>query len=96
MMRLADVLVKVLTELGGENRPIHRSRIIPLAERRWQILGNTIKGDFGQTVSATIQEYSSDSSEWKKKPHGEDLFRMHKVRGKPGYYSLRSPALGQL
>ena len=83
-MRLADVLVEVLRELGGDNRPIHRSRVIPLAEKRWRDLGNAIKGDFGQTVSATIQEYSSDSSEWRKKPSGEDLFEMHKVRGKTG------------
>ena len=95
-MLLADVLVEVLRELGGDNRPLHRSRIIPLAEQRWRALGNTIKGDFGQTVSATIQEYSSDSSEWKKKPGGEDLFGMHKVRGQSGYYSLHSPTLAQL
>jgi hypothetical protein len=63
-MRLANVLVEVLRELGGESKPIHRGRIIPLAEQRWRDLGNAIKGDFGQTVSATIQEYSSDSAEW--------------------------------
>jgi hypothetical protein len=95
-MRLADVLVEVSTELGGDKRPIHRSYIIPLAEQRWRTLGNTIKGDFGQTVSATIQEYSSDSSEWTKKPHGENLFGMHEVKGQKGYYSLHSTKLSQL
>jgi hypothetical protein len=95
-MRLADVLVEVLRELGGDNKPIHRSRIIPLAEKRWRDLGHVINGDFGQEISSAIQEYSSNSKKWRKKASGEDLFEMHKVRGKDGYYSLRAPTLDQL
>src|SRR4051812_2651547 len=90
-MRLADVLKEVLKELGGDDRPVHRSKLIPIAEKRWIALGHTIDGDFGQLVSATIQEYSSDSAEWKKRPQSDwrdNLFKMEKR----GYYSLRKGA----
>jgi len=95
-MRLADVIKQVIRELGGDHRPIHRSKIVPIAEERWRALGNVIKGDFGQTVSATIQEYSSDSAEWKKRiarPDAEDMFVMHWG----GNYSIRQgPSLDEL
>jgi len=98
-VRLADVLVEVIRELGGgEGKPVHRSRIIPLAEKRWRALGHKIIGDFGQTVSATIQEYSPDSSKWRKKAReGEPLFSMHEIDGEDGYYSvLPTPTLDDL
>jgi hypothetical protein len=90
-MRLADLLKEILRELGGEDRPVSRARVVPIAERRWRELGHSIHGDFGQVVSATIQEYSSDSAEWKKRQKSErqeDLFAMPKR----GYYALRKGA----
>jgi hypothetical protein len=89
-MRLADLIQIVLFELGGDSRPVHRSRLIPIVEKRWRELGHEVRGDFGQVVSATIQEYSSDSAEWKKGTNldaKEDLFVMHKE----GLYSVRKP-----
>ena len=89
---LVDVITEVLDELGAtESHPAHRSRFNPIIESRWKKLGNVLDAskDFGQAISAELQRFTSDSSEWKKaKQKQPDLFRMHG----DGYWSVRDDA----
>jgi hypothetical protein len=94
-MRLVDVIVEVLDEIGAvDNQPRHRSEFNSIIEIRWKKLGNLLdpNKDFGQAISAEMHRHCSDASAWKKnkaKRRGApDLFRMHGG----GYWSVRSDA----
>jgi hypothetical protein len=82
-MLLVDVIEQVFRQLGADElHPVHRSRFNPIIEARWKALGHTIRGDFGQEVSAELHRHCSQSAQWKRlgrdeNPNAIDRFMMH-------------------
>ena len=90
--RLVDVIMEVLDQLDAtEGRPVHRSVFNPIIETRWKQLGHVldVNEDFGQAISAELQRFCPEASQWKKaRAKQPKLFMMHR----DGYWSVRNDA----